>query len=142
MEGQRFACDYVFPVYYVFPVTTCSHATYGCETWSLHKSQIKKIRSFEQWCWRRLLRIPWTAKRTNESVQSEIGTDMTLDRVILKQKLTFFGHIIRAQGLEAEVMLGMGNGARSRGRPRRRWIDEIVDVTGIALSKLTRVGKE
>ena len=67
---------------------------------------------------------------------------MTLDRVILKQKLTFFGHIIRAQGLEAEVMLGMGNGARSRGRPRRRWIDEIVDVTGIALSKLTRIARD
>ena len=121
----------------VFPV-----ATYGCETWTLTKAQKSKVRAFEQWCWRRLLRIPWTAKRTNESVVYEINPGNTLENKMMNQKLSYFGHVMRSHGLEKDVMLGMGNGSRSRGRPRRRWMDEIREVTGLGLTELSTVAAD
>ena len=110
----------------VFPVVI-----YACETWTLKEVDCRRIEAFENWCWRRVLRIPWTAMRTNESVRSELLID-DHDRMLIrinKQKLTFFGHVMRANGLEKAIMIGMGNGQRRKGRPRRRWLDEIEMLT-------------
>ena len=119
----------------VFPVTM-----YGCESWTMRQSERKKIDSFELWCWRRLLRIPWTPKRTNVSILEEIKPAQSLESLIIKQKLSYFGHIMRKQNsLEKSVMLGMGEGERGRGRPSMRWKDDIERVTGLGLSELARV---
>jgi len=115
----------------VFPV-----ATYGCETWTLNKAHINKINAFEMWCWRRMLRIPWTVKRTNVSVREEIGGGTGLHQKVLQQKLSFFGHVVRSEGLERDVMLGMGEGRRGAGRPRRRWIDELREQTRLNTQQL------
>ena len=112
----------------IFPI-----ATYGCETWTLNKALHAKVAAFEIWCWRRMLRVPWTAKRTNASILEEIRPTMSLENIILNRKLSYFGHVIRGQGLESTVMLGMGNGQRNRGRPRKRWIDEVRESTGLGL---------
>src|SRR5271163_165261 len=85
----------------VFPIST-----YGCETWTLNKANKNKINAFEMWCWRRLLRIPWTAKRTNASVMKEIGGKTKLLATVLRLKMSYFGHVIRGEGLEKDVMLG------------------------------------
>ena len=116
----------------VFPV-----AVYGCESWTLRQYERKKIDAFEQWCWRRMLRIPWTAKRTNKSVADEVNTNLSLQGRIIKQKLSYFGHVMRANGLEKSIMLGMGEGQRGRGRPRTRWLDEIQSTTGLNLHQLS-----
>src|SRR6267154_4759457 len=97
----------------------------------------KKVGAFEQWCWRRMLRIPWTAKRTNKSVAEEISVNMPLQGMITKQKLSYFGHVMRVNGLEKSIMLGMGGGQRGRGRPRTRWLDEIQSTTGLNLHELS-----
>ena len=100
----------------VFPVVLC-----GCESWTIRKAERRRIDSFELWCWRRLLRIPWTARRTNKSVVDEIKTTNPLEALIKKQQLSYFGHIMRSENsLEKSMMLGMGGGARKRGRPRAR----------------------
>jgi len=103
----------------VFPV-----ATYGCETWTLGKAMKNKISAFEMWCWRRMLWIPWTAKRSNTSILGEIKEKMSLVHKVLKHKLTYFGHVVRSDGLEKTFMFG-------RGRPRRRWMDEVMETTGL-----------
>ncbi|GFR95177.1 endonuclease-reverse transcriptase [Elysia marginata] len=111
----------------VFPMTR-----YGCESWTMRQSERKKIDSFELWCWRRLLRrpIPWTAKRTNVLILEEIKPTQSLESLIVKQKLSYFGHIMRKQNsLEKSIMLGMGEGGRRRGRPCMRWKDDIKTVT-------------
>ena len=115
----------------VFPV-----ALYGSETWTPRKAEDKRLDAFEQWCWRRMLRIPWTAKRTNESVRHQVNATTTLATTVLKQKLTYFGHVVRAEGLESSVMLGMGEGKRERGRPRTRWLDAVKSTTGLTLLEL------
>jgi hypothetical protein len=117
----------------VFPI-----ALYGCESWTTRKAEKKKIASFENWCWRRMLRVSWTNKRTNASINEEIGSGTTLLIQALKQKLSYFGHVVRADGLEKSLMLGMGEGKRSRGRPRARWIDEILERTELDLREATQ----
>lgn len=121
----------------VFPV-----ATYGCETWTLSKAQRARLEAFEMWCWRRMLRIPWTAKRTNVSVLAEVNSDTSLERTAMRMKLAYFGHVLRGQGLEASVMLGMGGGSRGRGRPKKRWLDEVKDVTGRSIADLKEAARD
>ncbi|GFS18662.1 endonuclease-reverse transcriptase [Elysia marginata] len=110
----------------------------------MRQSEKKKIDSFELWCWRRLLvlRIPWTAKRINVSISEEIRPVQSLESLIVKQKLSYFGHIMRKQSsLEKSIMLGMGEGGRKRGRPCMRWKDDIKTVTGLTLPELVRAVK-
>ena len=108
----------------VLPVTT-----HGCESWTLRKNEIKKIHAFKHWCWRRMLRIPWTARRTNVSIIEQVGQQTSLEATITKQMLSYFGHIVRSTGLEKAFMLEMGGGQRKR--PRRRWLDNVQDITGL-----------
>ena len=121
----------------VFPV-----AIYGCETWTVKKYEQSRIDAFELWCWRRLLRISWKEKRTNVSVLEEIKPDMPLQAIVLKQKLTYFGHVMRSESLEKTTMLGMGGGKRKQGRPRSRWIDEILQSTGMGLQGLKDITRD
>ena len=111
----------------VFPI-----ATYGCESWTMTSSNTDKINAFELWCWRRMLRINWTMKRTNRSVLREVGSKMSLLAQINSQTLSYFGHIARRSGpcLEKVVMQGKIEGARKRGRPRMRWFDRIKTLVG------------
>jgi Reverse transcriptase (RNA-dependent DNA polymerase) len=121
----------------VFPV-----ATYGCESWTLRKNDRKKITTFEYWCWRRMLRISWTEKRTNVSIAAQIERITPLEDTVTKQKLSYFGHVIRNDGLEKTIMLGMGEGKRGRGRPRTRWLDEIREITGRSLQELNEAARD
>jgi hypothetical protein len=121
----------------VFPV-----ATYGAETWTTDKKLRTKIGSFEMWCWRKMLRIPWTARRTNASVIADIGEETSLENKIAKLKLEYFGHVVRADGLEKSIMLGMGDGHRNRGRPRRRWLEDITELTGLRLQELKMAARD
>ena len=101
----------------VFPV-----AMYGCESWTIRKAERKRIEAFELWCWRRLLRVPWTARRSNQSVLEEINPDCSLEGQIVKMKLKYFGHLMRRKdSLEKSLMLGTIDGKRRRGRQRMRW---------------------
>ena len=118
----------------VFPV-----AIYGCESWTVKKYEQSRIDAFELWCWRRLLRISWKEKRSNISVLEEIKPDMPLQAIILKQKLIYFGHVMRSESLEKTTMLGMGGGKRKQGRPRSRWVDEILQTTGMGLQGLKEI---
>ena len=110
---------------------------YGCESWTIRKAERRRIDIFELWCWRRLLRIPWTARRTNKSVIEEIKATNPQEALIKKQQLSYFGHIMRSENsLEKSMMLGMGGGARKRGRPRARWLDYIKAVTNCTITEL------
>ena len=112
-------------------------ATYGCETWTTRKEEIKKINAFENWCWRRMLRISWTAKRTNISIWEQVGRQYTLENEITKRKLTYFGHVMRSDdSLEKALILAMSDGKRKRSRPRTRWMDIIKEVTGLNMQQL------
>ena len=118
----------------VFPVVL-----YGCESWTIRKAERRRIDSFELWCWRRLLRIQWTARRTNKSVIEEIKVTNPLEALLKcqKQQLSYFGHIMRRENsLEKSIMLGMGGGTRKRGRPRARWLDDIKAITNCTLAEL------
>ena len=110
----------------VFPIVM-----YACESWTPLKSDLKKIDSFELWCWRRMLRIPWTARRTNKSILEEVKPTTPLQVMILRQKLSYFGHIMRTNNdcMEKAIMLGMCEGRRKRGRTCRRWLDDIRKTT-------------
>ena len=122
----------------VFPITT-----YGCESWTMKQADRKKIDAFELWCWRRLLRIPWTDKRTNQSVLEEIKPELSLEASMLKLRLSYFGHLMRRpESLEKEIMLGMVEGKRRRGRQRKRWIDTIKEDTNLTLRELTGATQE
>src|SRR6218665_1224546 len=103
---------------------------YSCETWTMTKKMEKKINACEMWIWRKVQRISWTEKKTNETVRIEIGIeeDEMLQQTALKRKLGFFGHVMRSDGLEKRMMLAFGDGRR-RGRPRRKWMDEIHEAT-------------
>ena len=116
----------------VFPV-----AMYGCEGWTLTKADWKRVDAFELWCWRRLLRVPWTAKRTNKWVLDIIKPECSLGGLILRLKLKYFGHVMRAENsLERMVLLGKVEGRRGPGRPKTRWFDGIKLSTGMTLSQL------
>ena len=115
----------------VFPVVM-----YGCESWTIKKAEHRKMDAFELWCWRRLLRVPWTARRSNQSILKEISHGCSLDRLMLKLKLQYFGHLMRgADSLGKTLMLGGIGGRRRRGRQRMRWLDGITDSMGMSLSK-------
>ena len=110
---------------------------YGCESWTVKKAEWRKIDAFELWCWRRLLRVPWTARRSNQSILKEISPGYSLEGVVLKLKLQYFSHLMwRVDSLEKTLMLGGTGGRRRRGRQKMRWLDGITDSMGMSLSKL------
>ena len=116
----------------VFPVVM-----YGCESWTVKKAEHRRIDAFEVWCWRRLLRVPWTARRPNQSILKEIGPGCSLEGMMLNLRLQYFGHLMqRVDSLEKTLMLGGIGGRRRRGRQRMRWLDGITDSMGVNLSEL------
>ena len=117
---------------YGFPVVM-----YRCESWTVKKAERRRIDAFELWCWRRLLRVPWTARRSNQSILKEISPGCSLEGLTLKLKLQSFGHLmLRVNSLEKTLMLGGIGGRRRRGQQRIRWLDGITDLMGMSLSQL------
>ena len=110
---------------------------YGCEIWTVKKAEHRRIDAFELWCWERLLRVPWTARRSNQSILKEIGSGCFLEGMMIKLKLQYFGHLMRrVDSLEKTLMLGRIGGRRRRGRQRMRWLDGITDSMNMSLSEL------
>ena len=110
---------------------------YGCESWTVKKAEHRKIDAFELWCWRRLLRVPWTARRSNQSILKEISPGCSLQGLMLKLKLQYFGHLMRrVDSLEKTLMLGGIEGRRRRGQQRMRWLDGITNSMGMSLGQL------
>ena len=116
----------------VFPVVM-----YGCESWTTKKAEGRRIAAFELWCWRRLLRVPWTARRSNQSILKEISPEYSLEGLMLKLKLQYFGHLMRrADLLEKTLMLGKIEGGKRRAQQRMGWLDGITDSMDVSLSEL------
>ena len=116
----------------VFPVVMC-----GFESWTIKKAESWRTDAFEPWCWRRLLRVPWTARRSNQSILKEIDPGISLEGMMLKLKLQYFGHLMRrVDSLEKTLLLGGIGGRKRRGWPRMKWLDGITDLTDVSLSEL------
>ena len=116
----------------VFPVVM-----YGCESWTVKKVEHRRLDAFDLWCWRSLLRVPWTARRSNQSILKKISPEYSLEGLMLKQKLQYFGHLMRrADSLEKTLMLGRIGGRRTRGRQGMRWLDGITDSMDMGLGEL------
>ena len=124
----------------LFPRTsncTWTHWTYGCESWTIKRAECRRIDAFELWCWRRLLRVPWTARRSNQPNVREIGPGCSLEGLMLKLKLQYFGNLMRrTDSSEKTLMLGKIEGRRRRGWQRMRWLDGITDSMAVSLGKL------
>ena len=119
----------------VFPVVM-----YGCESWTIKKAEHQRTDAFELWCWRRLLRVPWTTRRSNQSILKETSPEYSLEGLMLKLKLQYFGHLMqRTDSLEKTLMLGKIEGRRRRGRQRMRWLDGITDVMDMSLSRFRKL---
>ena len=119
----------------VFPVVMD-----GCESWTIKKADRRRIDAFELWCWRRFLRVPWTAKRSKQSILKEISPEHSLERLMLKLKLQYFGHLMqRINSLEKTLLLGKIEGRRRRVRERMRWLDSITDATDMSFSRLWKL---
>ena len=138
MGFSRQEADIALPKYVrlvkaiIFPVVM-----YGCESWTIKKAECQRIDAFERWCWRRLFRVPWTAWRSNQSIQKEISPEHSLEGLMLKLKLQYFGHLMwRTDSLEKTLKLGKIEGGRRRGWQRMRWFHVITDSMNMSLSKL------
>ena len=115
----------------------------GCESWTIKKAECRRIDAFELWCWRRLLRVPWTARRSKQSILKEISPEYSLEGLMLKLKLQYFGHLMqRTDSLEKTLMLGKIEGRRRRGQQRMRWLGDITDSMGMNLNKLQEMVKD
>ena len=135
MGLQRVRHDWVTFTFMVFPVVM-----YGCDSWTIKKAEHQRLDAFELWCWRRLLRVPWTARRSNQSILREINPEYSLERLMPKLKLQYFGHMMwKADSLERTLMLGKIEGGRRRGWQRMRWLDGITNSISMNLSKLQEI---